>query len=93
MPPEKPKISFAFNGADLNDPQVRQVFDMAEAIPFQPTMPHVAAPAQPAKGPANGEAQGGGRAMKNSNDNSAPVGNKPQQPALDGGHAGTTNPA
>jgi hypothetical protein len=76
IPPEPLRTSLTLNGADLQtDPQVRMAFDQAQQLP-PPPAPSAAAPTPP---------QGGaGRAMANSNQNSAPVGNTPQpgSPAL-----------
>ncbi len=67
-PPEAPKISLALQGIDLQDPQVRQMFDRAEGFgpPPAPTPKPESVP------------QGGAKAMANSNQNAAPVGNTPQ---------------
>src|SRR3954468_477579 len=79
-PPEKPKISYSFGSEDmLADPSVREAFLAAADIP---------APASRMQGPAPpGAAQGAARAMANSNQNSAPVGNQPQpgSPAITAG--------
>jgi hypothetical protein len=76
QPPEPMKTSLALNGMDLNDPQVRMAFDRAQQLP----------PPQPASatGGAATPPQGAAKAMENSNQNSAPVGNQPQpgSPAL-----------
>jgi hypothetical protein len=80
-PVEKPKISFAFTGADLVDAQVRQAFDEAVGeIAPQPgeTKPPISAPPSGVNRPPPPQAAGASRAMKNSNDNSAPAGNKAQ---------------
>jgi hypothetical protein len=73
---EVPKISFNFAGADLADPQVRQAFDKADSLPVQsPPKAPPPMPPNPGKAPAK---VGAGRAMNNSNRNSAPAGNTEQ---------------
>ncbi len=81
QPAEKPKVSFAFSGADLTDPQVRQAFDEAAGV-MGPTgspkpIPNQAPKPEPSK-PGGDKPQGAGKAMENSNNNSAPAGNKAQ---------------
>ena len=75
QPIEKPKVSFAFTAVDLADSEVRQAFEEATGVtaPQKPPTPNAPAAVAGGKEPA-----GAGRAMKNSNDNSAPAGNKPQ---------------
>ncbi len=77
-PPEPIKTIMAFKGEDLDlHPQVVEAFDRSQAL--QPP----AAPSQSGGAPP----QGAGRAMANSSQNSAPVGNTPQpgSPAITAG--------
>src|SRR5882672_3748853 len=75
QPPEPIKTSIALNGQDLNDPQVRVAFDRAQQLPPPASPTAVGEPTPP---------QGAGMAARNSNQNSAPVGNtaQPGSPAL-----------
>lgn len=78
-PPEPIKTIMAFKGEDLAlDPQVREAFDRSQAL--QP-------PGPPSQSGDATPPQGAGRAMANSNQNSAPVGNTPQpgSPAITAG--------
>jgi hypothetical protein len=70
-PPERMRTSITLNGQDLGDPQVREAFDRAQQLP--PPGPPSADNAGPPKPP-----QGASLGMRNSNQNSAPVGNTPQ---------------
>jgi hypothetical protein len=76
-PPERMRTSIALNGQDLQDPQVRVAFDRAQQLPppSAPSSEHNATIQPPG---------GAGKAMGNSNQNSAPVGNtaQPGSPAL-----------
>jgi len=69
-PPERLRTSITLNGQDLGDPQVREAFDRAQQLP-PPGPP--SADQGPPKPP-----QGAAMAARNSNQNSAPVGNTPQ---------------
>ena len=70
VPPERPKISFSFGAEDMAaDQGVAEVFYTAA---------DVAPPATRTAAPGATPPQGAGRAMANSNQNSAPVGNQPQ---------------
>ena len=69
-PPEKPKISYSFGSEDM-------AADSAIAEAFYEAA-DVAPPASRTATPIPGAPQGAGRAMANSNQNSAPVGNQPQ---------------
>lgn len=79
MPPAKSepaKVQWTFNGQDLADPQLRQLFDRSEGLP--PGTPSMTPQQRPAKVSIaekvpEPEPQGAGRAMMNSNNNSAPV--------------------
>lgn len=70
-PVDMPKITYAFSDASMVDPEVRQYFE---------DITHVQHTDPPAPQPG-AEPSGAGRAMKNSNDNSAPAGNKKQPEA------------
>ena len=65
------RTSLALQGADLADPQVRQAFDRSQQLP---------PPGPPSASPPGHESPpgGAGRAMANSAQNSAPIGNTPQ---------------
>lgn len=67
-PADIPRISFAFSDTAMVDPEVRQYFEKVTGV-----TPSAPPPVQ------KDNAAGAGRAMKNSNDNSAPAGNKGQQ--------------
>jgi len=70
QPPEPIKTTVSLKGEDLAvDPQVRQAWDRSQQL---------SAPAAPAQGPAAEPPQGAAKAMANSAQNSAPVGNTPQ---------------
>lgn len=79
-PPDPPKISLALAGADLADPQVRQMFDMAEGFAPPAPKPQPAPSAGPTPNPGGGTPKkgGAGSAMRNSNANSAAAGNTNQ---------------
>lgn len=68
-PPERLRTSMALTGADLVDPEVREVFERSQELP-PPPAPSTAGPDKPPQGAA--------LAARNSNQNSAPVGNTPQ---------------
>jgi hypothetical protein len=74
--PPPMKVSLGLKGEDMIDPQVRDAFDKATGEPPLPPPPSMT--------PGNGKGVGAGLAMKNSAQNSAPVGNTPQPavPAL-----------
>jgi hypothetical protein len=82
-PAEPPKVNFSFSEDAMQDPEVRQYFEKTTGVtpsPVPEKKPEVKSggTGQPGEKPA-----GAGRAMKNSNDNSAPVGNKAQpEPGL-----------
>src|ERR1035437_8966078 len=63
-----PKVNFNYDAAALADPQVREVFDKAENITSAPPVGAPGAPPPPK--PPSPPAQGSGRAMANSNQNS-----------------------
>ncbi len=73
-PAEPPKVNFSFAEDAMADPEVRQYFEKTTGVtPSAPPQP------KPDAKPDNKGVAGGARAMKNSNDNSAPAGNKGQQ--------------
>jgi hypothetical protein len=73
-PPERMRTSLALQGQDLQDPQVRIAFDRAQQLP----------PPGPPSGAEGSPAEGAAKALQNSNQNSAPVGNtaQPAMPAV-----------
>jgi hypothetical protein len=73
-PSEPPKVNFSFAEDAMQDPEVRSYFEKTTGTP--PSAP----PPKPAAKPDGKGVAGAARAMKNSNDNSAPAGNKPQKP-------------
>jgi hypothetical protein len=70
-PAEPPKVNFSFAEDAMGDPEVRQYFEKTTGV-----TPSAVPTPKPEKVK---KAAGGARAMKNSNDNSAPAGNKGQQ--------------
>jgi hypothetical protein len=69
-PAEPPKVNFSFAEDAMQDPEVRQYFEQTTGVTPGPP---------PKQKPEAKEPAGAGRAMKNSNDNSGPAGNKDQQ--------------
>lgn len=74
QPSEPPKISFSFAEDGMQDPEVRQYFEKTTGV-----TPSAAPTPKPVVKPPTSGGAGAGRAMKNSNDNSGPAGNKGQQ--------------
>src|ERR1035437_2013181 len=63
-----PKVNYTFDATALGDPQVRELFDKVENITSAPPVGAPGAPPPPK--PPSPPAQGSGRAMANSNQNS-----------------------
>lgn len=72
-PAEPPKVNFSFAEDAMQDPEVRQYFEQTTGV-----TPAEAPKQKPSEKEGSGGGVGAGRAMKNSNDNSAPAGNKKQ---------------
>jgi hypothetical protein len=80
-PAEPPKVNFSFAEDAMGDPEVRQYFEQTTGV--TPTAAPTPKPQAPKAGPPDKGPAGAARAMRNSNDNSGPVGNKPQpEPGL-----------